>query len=237
MQADAKTLPRFDPIVAHLLLLTFSTGLVDALSVLSLGHVFTANMTGNVVFLGFALAGWPQFSAELCAISLVAFLSGAIFASRLTFATPPMSASQLILRSVAIEFGLQLLVLLVLLSGFPMDPKSLATCLAVACLAAAMGARNAIARKLAIPDLTTTVLTLTLTGIASDSSLAGGSNPRFVRRLSALISMFSGAILGAFLVAAHKEPETLACNMSICAISALWASQAWKRVPSETAGH
>ena len=37
--------------------LTAVTGLVDAVSYLALGHVFTANMTGNVVFLGFALAG------------------------------------------------------------------------------------------------------------------------------------------------------------------------------------
>ena len=35
------------------------TGLVDAFSYLVLGHVFVANMTGNVVFLGFAIAGAP----------------------------------------------------------------------------------------------------------------------------------------------------------------------------------
>jgi hypothetical protein len=40
-----------------LLLLTVVTGLVDAASYLKLGHVFVANMTGNVVFLGFAIAG------------------------------------------------------------------------------------------------------------------------------------------------------------------------------------
>ncbi|TMM43081.1 MAG: DUF1275 domain-containing protein, partial [Actinobacteria bacterium] len=39
--------------VAALLTLTAVTGLVDAVSYLRLGHVFVANMTGNVVFLGF----------------------------------------------------------------------------------------------------------------------------------------------------------------------------------------
>jgi hypothetical protein len=35
---------------AMLLTLTVVTGVVDAASYLSLGHVFVANMTGNVVF-------------------------------------------------------------------------------------------------------------------------------------------------------------------------------------------
>ncbi len=48
---------------AALLILTFSTGLIDAVSFLGLGHVFTANMTGNIVFLGFAVAGTPGLSA------------------------------------------------------------------------------------------------------------------------------------------------------------------------------
>ena len=46
-----------------LVALTAVTGLVDAFSYLVLGHVFVANMTGNVVFLAFALAGTGGFSA------------------------------------------------------------------------------------------------------------------------------------------------------------------------------
>src|SRR5437867_4505398 len=44
------------PLSPLLLRLTVVTGLVDAFSYLVLGRVFVANMTGNVVFLGFALA-------------------------------------------------------------------------------------------------------------------------------------------------------------------------------------
>ena len=51
MAVDSPVSPRLT--VAALLLLTFATGLVDAISVLVLGHVFVANMTGNVIFLGF----------------------------------------------------------------------------------------------------------------------------------------------------------------------------------------
>jgi hypothetical protein len=63
-----------------------------------------------------------------------------------------------------------------------------------------MGTRNAAVRKLAIPDLTTTVLTLTLTGIAADSSLANGNNVRFARRIGAVLAMFSGAAVGAVVI-------------------------------------
>lgn len=64
-----------------------------------------------------------------------------------------------------------------------------------------MGLRNATVRRLAVPDLTTTVLTLTLTGIAADSALAGGRNPRLGRRLAAVLSIFVGSAIGAALVA------------------------------------
>ena len=39
----------------------------------------------------------------------------------------------------------------------------------ISLLGAAMGAQNAIARRIAVPDLTTTVLTLTVTGLVADA--------------------------------------------------------------------
>src|SRR5438552_18808232 len=76
MSASAEK--RFDPLSGVLLVLTGTTGLIDAISVLGLGHVFTANMTGNVVFLGFAAARVPGFSAVRCGCALLAFLIGAV---------------------------------------------------------------------------------------------------------------------------------------------------------------
>ena len=67
-------------------------------------------------------------------------------------------------------------------------------------LAFAMGVQNATARKLGVPDLTTTVLTLTVTGIAADSRLAGGSGPHPGRRLVAVLAMLAGAVVGGMLV-------------------------------------
>jgi uncharacterized membrane protein YoaK (UPF0700 family) len=63
-----------------------------------------------------------------------------------------------------------------------------------------MGLQNAAVRRLAVPDMTTTVLTLTLTGIAADSPLAGGTNPRLMRRVSAVLVMLAGAVVGASLL-------------------------------------
>lgn len=63
-----------------------------------------------------------------------------------------------------------------------------------------MGVQNAAARKLAVPDLITTVLTLTITGIAADSALAGGQGSKAGRRLVAVVAMFTGALAGAALV-------------------------------------
>jgi len=64
--------------------------------------------------------------------------------------------------------------------------------------AAAMGIQNATARRLAVPDLTTTVLTMTLTGIAADMRTSPGVTT--IRRILAVLTMLVGAVVGALLV-------------------------------------
>lgn len=70
--------PDHGPLPALLLILTVVTGVVDAVSILSLGRVFVANMTGNVVFVGFAVAGAPGFSLAASLFALGGFLAGAL---------------------------------------------------------------------------------------------------------------------------------------------------------------
>ena len=70
----------------------------------------------------------------------------------------------------------------------------------VALLALAMGVRNATVRRIAVPDLTTTVLTLTLTGLAAESRPAGGTGAGTTRRTLAVTAMLTGAIAGALLL-------------------------------------
>ena len=67
-----------------------------------------------------------------------------------------------------------------------------------ALLATAMGIQNAAARRLAVPDLTTTVLTMTLTGIAADSGRSSGLTT--TRRALAVLTILLGAAVDALFV-------------------------------------
>jgi len=184
---------------AVLLTLGLVTGIVDAVSVLAFG-VFTANMTGNVVFLGFAVAGAPGFSIARSATSLGAFLVGSLIGGRLASAKAGVRFSWLTIAAV-LESAL-LLVAALASVGYDVGTATPAYSLyaVITFTAIAMGLRNATVRKLAVPDMTTTVLTLTLTGIAADSSLAGGKNPRIWQRLGSVFAMFAGAVVGALLM-------------------------------------
>jgi uncharacterized membrane protein YoaK (UPF0700 family) len=188
----------YGPLVSLLLAMTFVTGLVDAFSYLVLGHVFVANMTGNVVFLGFALAGAPDFSIADSVVALVAFGLGALVGGRLVTRLKHHRGRHL---STATSIQAALLAVsagLVLLGGSPI-PAEYHVALIVA-LGIAMGIQNATARTLAVPDLTTTVLTLTLTGLAADSMLPGTVRSSASRRLLAVAAMLTGAFVGAALL-------------------------------------
>jgi uncharacterized membrane protein YoaK (UPF0700 family) len=184
-------------LLVTLTVLTVVSGLVDAVSYLGLGHVFTANMTGNVVLLGFAAAGAPGFSIAASLASLGSFLLGAVAAGRVTLRVT--SRRQWLLIAMATEglFAGVAAIVSAVHSGAVASGSGRYTIIAV--LAFAMGVRNATIRRLAIADITTTVLTMTLTGLAADSTLAGGSNPKVARRTSAVVAMFIGAISGAAL--------------------------------------
>jgi uncharacterized membrane protein YoaK (UPF0700 family) len=183
-------------LLGTLMVLTVVSGLVDAVSYLGLGHVFTANMTGNVVLLGFAAAGAPGFSIPASLASLGSFLVGAAGAGRITSGIG--SRRRWLLVAMAIEG--------VLAGGAAVVASSTSTIgsgwpryAVIVLMAFAMGVRNSTIRRLAVPDVTTTVLTMTLTGLAADSTLAGGSNPKVGRRTTAVVAMLVGAIVGAVL--------------------------------------
>jgi uncharacterized membrane protein YoaK (UPF0700 family) len=178
-----------------MLALTVATGLVDAVSYLALGHVFVANMTGNVVFLGFALAGAESLSALASVVSLAAFLLGALAGGRLgtRFA---LHRGHLLRAATAVQTILVTVTVAVAAVSDGRVTTGVQYTLIVF-LGLAMGLQNAVARRLGVPDLTTTVLTLTLTGLAADSAPAGGEAPRPGRRILSVLAMFLGAFAGA----------------------------------------
>ena len=192
---------RPDPLPRVLIVLTVTTGLVDAVSVLGLGRVFTANMTGNIVFLGFAVAGMPGFSMARAVVSLAGFVVGAMLGGYLGVTMAGMARRRWLLSVAVVEAGLLFVAAWVAIGYDIVTLTPVPTLYALIVLTAvAMGLRNATVRQLAVPDLTTTVLTLTLTGIAADSVPAGGHNPRLGRRLAAVLAIFAGSAVGAGLV-------------------------------------
>jgi len=183
------------------MMLTFGTGLIDAVSYIGFGRVFVANMTGNVVLLGFAAAG----------VSGLSITRGFIISHRLRYRRSNRrtardyarkgSRRRLIISAGSVEAFL-IFAAAVTSIGFDMQSAVPVHQLhaMIVLTALSMGLRNATVRQLQVADITTTVLTLTLTGLAADSSVAGGTNPRPVRRIFSIIALFLGALFGAYLL-------------------------------------
>ena len=188
-------------IVYALLGMTVVTGLVDAVSYLSLGRVFTANMTGNLLVLAFSTARVSGLSIARSLTALLSFLMGAIFGGRIMARATAEAQIQFAVQTFLLE------VVFLFAASFcaigyrgHLLEDSFQMFALIALMALAMGTRSAAVRKLAIPDLATTVLTLTITGIAADSSIANGNNPRVARRVASVVAMFLGAPLGAVII-------------------------------------
>lgn len=203
---------------AALVLLTLVTGMVDAVSFIQLGHVFVANMTGNVVFLGFSAAGFTGVSAAGSVIALAAFLAGALAGGRLVLLS---ARHEHLLRNATLVKAFLVALAIIVAADLPLFIGSPGWAALIALLAFTMGIQNAAARKLAVPDLTTTVLTMTLTGIAADSTIAGGNNPRWARRIVAIVSMFVGALIGALVVLRAGVLPVLAIVFVVFAIASV----------------
>jgi len=196
------TSPATEKVIRYALLgMTVVTGLVDAVSFLSLGRVFTANMTGNIVLLAFATAHVPGLSIARSLTAVLAFLVGAIVGGRVIARVSSDSQIRLAANAFLLEVAF-LFAASICGIGYRSDllGASVQPFALIALTALAMGTRNAVVRKLAIPDLTTTVLTLTITGIGADSSVANGNNPRVVRRVASVAAMFLGAAVGAVII-------------------------------------
>lgn len=185
--------------VAALVILSVSTGILDAVSYLALDQVFTGNMTGNVLFLGFAFAGLEQLPVLNLLVALLAFFVGAIVAAgvlrlsstprRVPLATIWMMAGGTILTlTVGVVWGL---------SG-ALDKLGLVVVTGV--LAFALGAQSSSLKPVGIKDISTVVVTMTMVNLAGDGWLAGKKDPHWLRKVLAIAAMGAGAYLGAVLV-------------------------------------
>src|SRR6266849_8628009 len=194
--------PTTERVIPYALLgMTAVTGLVDAVSFLSLGRVFTANVTGNIVLLAFATAHVSGLSIARSLTALLAFLVAAVLGGRVMARASSDSQIRFAAQAFVLE-GVFLFATSFCGIGYRSDllENSFQPFALIALTALAMGTRNAAVRKLASPDLTTAVRTLTITGSGADSSLANGNDPRLARRVESVIAMFLGAALGALAI-------------------------------------
>ncbi|MEV7598541.1 YoaK family protein [Kitasatospora sp. NPDC089797] len=213
--------PEHGPLVPMLLVLTLVTGLVDAVSYLELGHVFVANMTGNVVFLGFALAGAPGLSAPASLAALGAFLLGALAGGHLARHLPGHRGHLLTAAVAAQAVLVAASTVLAATVGHDSEPARYTL---IGLLAVAMGGQNAVVRALKVPDLTTTVLTMTITAFAADRT--------GLRRVASAAWMFAGALLGAVLVLHVDVSVALALALVLLVAVAALTQCAARPVPA-----
>ena len=183
---------------AGLLLLTMSTGAIDAVSYLALDRVFTGNMTGNVLFIGFALVGVAGIPLLNNVVALLGFITGSIISGRVIGrghpkGLPATSATTLVVgAAVIVALGVTLLL--------STDLPEWALLVVTFLLATAMGGQVSAVKPIGNSDVTTIVVTNTVANLARDTRLGGGSNQNWAPRLLAIVAMFLGAAVGAGLV-------------------------------------
>jgi uncharacterized membrane protein YoaK (UPF0700 family) len=190
---------RDGPLAGLLILLTVASGMIDAVSILRLGHVFAAAMTGNLLFIGFAVAGAPGFAAANSGTALGAFVVGAYVAGGLVSSRRASKRVELLVRAEAIQCT-SLLIATVMLGVVGSPPPSWARYLLIAVLAIGMGVQSTAVRHLRIPELTTTVMTNTLATLISDLRPPKWRGTGTQLRLLALVSVLVGAVVGTMLV-------------------------------------
>jgi len=203
--------------VACLLLLTFATGIVDAISVLVLGHVFVANMTGNIIFLGFWFAPHSVVDMTAALVAFASFVTGAILGGRLS-----RHLDDDVRRWLTVALGIEvvMLVTLSILSGTGvLDYHDNTKLILIAGLAVTFGLQAAAARQFGIQELSTTVLTTTIVGIGFDSRTAGGTGHREKLRFSVVLTMCAGALVGATMTRWFVAP-VIAVAAAVVALAA-----------------
>lgn len=210
--------------LALMLALTFGTGIVDAVGYLGLDRVFTGNMTGNVVVLGMALVGAEDLPVLGPVLALLGFLAGAAAGGRvLRRAGAGWSGPTTALFAGVGTVMAALAAALVVAGDEPTGPLALVV---TTLLGAAMGAQAATARFLAVRDVTTVVVTSTITGLAADSVLGSGRGGGSGRRTAAVVLILAGAATGAALLRWHPGAGLLLAAGVVLLVTALGA---WHR--------
>ncbi|QWA25964.1 DUF1275 family protein [Streptomyces sp. JCM17656] len=154
-------------------------------------------MTGNMVLLALAIADSHWSAALAFLTSLVFFLLGAVIAARIATRIGAR------LRIVAVLAGMEATLISGAMAAYFAGASNH---MIIALLATAMGVQNSVVHKLRVPDMTTTLITRAIVGVASDSFDAAVR-----RRLLSIGVLFIGALLGGLL--------EIRCSLAVVLIS------------------
>ncbi|UDY22863.1 DUF1275 family protein [Nocardioides sp. Kera G14] len=213
-----------------MLVLTFTTGINDAVGYLGLDKVFTGNMTGNVVVLGMAVVGGSGLPVLGPSLALLGFLLGAAIGGRsLRRVTGAWTAVTTVLFAAVAAVMVALAVVLFVAGD---DPEHGIMVTVTTIGAVAMGIQAAAARHIAIKDVTTVVVTSTLTGLAADSVFGSGKGGGSGRRFAAVLLILLGAAAGAALLKVHLGWGLLLAGVLIAAATGVGE---WHRRAAVTA--
>lgn len=205
--------------------LTLVTGMLDAVGYLGLDRVFTGNMTGNIVILGMGLAGEDSLPVvgPLCALG--GYVVGAAVIGRALrrrdrgwnwLVTVALLTNASVLAGAATAFVV-----------FDIRATSVAGVGIAATIAVLMGGQAATARSLSVADMTTVVVTSTITAYASETLFTRGRTRLTHRRLWAIMAIFAGALVGALAMKLHISVPVYAAA-AITAATALLGHRRWE---------
>ncbi|WP_197025839.1 YoaK family protein [Nocardioides sp. URHA0020] len=215
-----------------MLVLTFTTGIVDAVGYLGLDKVFTGNMTGNVVILGMALVGADGLPIVGPVLALLGFMGGAALGGRLLRRAG--GAWTHLTTGLFAGVGVVMLALAAILLAAGEDPARWLALGVTTLLGGAMGAQAATARFIAVKDVTTVVVTSTITGLAADSVLGSGQGGGSGRRATAVVLILAGAAVGAALLRWHLGAGLVLAGVIVLVATVVGATHArvHARVPA-----
>jgi uncharacterized membrane protein YoaK (UPF0700 family) len=208
-----------EPLPRTLVALTFVTGMIDAISFLALGLVFAAMMTGNVLFLGFGIAGSDRTSVVGPLVAIVGFLAGGLLGGMIAGRSPDRPGRGLV-ACLAVEVVLLAVTTLVAAVATVKADEFVAWVL-IALLAVAMGTRVTAIRRIGVKELQTTVLAVTAASFEAGTTFAAASPSHLVPRVAAVISMLAGAVVGALLVDEVSLPASLGAATALSLMAAV----------------
>ncbi|HWF17984.1 MAG TPA: YoaK family protein [Verrucomicrobiae bacterium] len=216
-----------EPRIRDLLLgaLAVSSGAIDSISFLALGKVFSAFMTGNIVFLGFRVAGANAPSVATILTSIIAFAVGVYLSALIV---KPTAGSGIWPARVTVALAVSLIphaVFLAVWFASNGQPSMAGVNILIGLWALAMGMQSAAVRTLHVEGVFTTAATATVIVLASDISTWSITGAERRRLAGVLVSLFIGATAGGLLlVHAPIYAPVLPFVITVATVATAWTA-------------